>query len=117
MSPTVDTFRRFRKRTVSHVFWISGSLSLSPALRRWVLASMNWYLLPPRISPSCDTGNVEGGGSARDHLLEAAHRALDLGARGDIVLDLVDERREGDAAGVGGGIFANGADAARCAAT
>ena len=49
---------------------------------------------------------VRGLKDARDHLLEAFHRSVYLRPRGDVVLDFVDERREGDTAGVGGRIFA-----------
>ena len=41
----------------------------------------------------------------RDHLLEPLQHALDVGARGDIVLDPVDEGGVGYAARVGGGVF------------
>ena len=44
--------------------------------------------------------------AARDHLLEAFHCPVHLRSRGDVVLDLVDEWREGDAPRVGGRIFA-----------
>lgn len=48
----------------------------------------------------------EGNGHARDHLLEALEGGLDIVAGGDIVLDLVDKGRVGNAARVGGSIFA-----------
>lgn len=43
---------------------------------------------------------------SRDHLLELPQRGLRVGARGDIVLDPVDERRIGYASWVGGGVLA-----------
>jgi hypothetical protein len=36
----------------------------------------------------------------RDHLLEAVYGALDLATIGNVVFHFVDERRDGDAAGV-----------------
>lgn len=44
----------------------------------------------------------------RDHLLEALESALDIGASGDIVLDIVDKRGVWDASRVGGGVLAAG---------
>lgn len=35
-------------------------------------------------------------GDSRNHLLEVAHRRFDIFTGGDVVLDLVDERRLGD---------------------
>ena len=105
------TARVFRKRTVSSVFWMSGILSFSPALRRCVFTSMNWYLLRGEEGVSWWVGRsseLRGGVDVRDHLLEALHRAVDLCPRGDVVLDFVDEGREGDAARVGGRVFAAG---------
>lgn len=47
-------------------------------------------------------------GNSRDHLLKAAQRGLDVRPRRDVVLDLVDERRERYASGVRGRILAGG---------
>ncbi len=54
-------------------------------------------------------GGYTGNGSGRDrrdHLLEALHRAVDFGARGDVVFDFVDEGRVGYPSRVRGGVFA-----------
>lgn len=48
----------------------------------------------------------EGGIDGRDHFLEGFHRRVDFGSGGDVVFDFVDEGRVGDAARVGGRIFA-----------
>ena len=45
--------------------------------------------------------------NVRYHLLKVLEGALDFGARRNIVFDLVDERRVGDASRVGGRIFTN----------
>lgn len=45
-------------------------------------------------------------GDARNHLLKVLECALDFCARGDVVLDAVDEGRVRDSSRVGGGIFA-----------
>lgn len=44
----------------------------------------------------------------RDHLLEILKRALDVGARRNIVLDAVDERGVGDASSIGGRVLGTG---------
>lgn len=63
-----------------------------------------WRALSGRVllETLCDNGD------SRNHLLELVHRRLDVSARCDIVLDLVDERRVRYASRVGGRIFAGG---------
>jgi hypothetical protein len=100
----LHTFLLFKKRTVSSVFCMSGILSLSPAARRCVFDSMNWYFLG-RVSPSISPALLEKG--VRDHLLEAVYGAFDLGAIGNIVLNSVDEGRNWYAARVRGRIVAS----------
>lgn len=54
-------------------------------------------------------GRREGKGKGidgRDHLLKGFHGRVDFGAGGDVVFDFVDKGRVGDAARVGGRIFA-----------
>lgn len=53
-------------------------------------------------------GREGKGRDVRDHFLEGFHGRVDVGAGGDVVFHFVDERRVGDAARVGGGIFAVG---------
>jgi len=48
------------------------------------------------------------GSDVRNHLFEVVDCLFDFGAVGDIVFDLVDEGRIGNAAGVGWRIFAAG---------
>lgn len=57
-----------------------------------------------RILACCSPGLVCS--DSRDHFLELPQRGLGIGARGHIVLDLVDERRIGYTSGVGGGVLA-----------
>lgn len=46
--------------------------------------------------------------SLRDHFLKAPETSFDVCAGRDVVFDFVDEGGEGDASGVGWGIFAAG---------
>jgi hypothetical protein len=81
-------------------------LSLRPTSRRCVFCSMNWYFLEP--SHKLNSLHARGADrSSRNHLLEAVHRALHLGAIGNIVFYAVDEGCDGDAARVGRRIFAS----------
>lgn len=68
---------------------------------------MNWYFLHPLLPPAlpgaqaCPRQAADSVDS-RDHLLEVSQRGLDILARRDVVLDLVDERGVGDAPRVAG---------------